>query len=260
MRCYSKVISKTITSIDFLNQANVSALMHLGDIVDSNETLEKTRGDLDAVLKVFENSNSPMLHVLGNHCLDAGYPYLLNKFGLQNSYYAKDFGEWRVIVLDTVEISVHRNDHPQYAEEAKQFLQQNQGLPNAKHWNGGLSAVQKSWLKSLLSDTSKNGMKAVVCGHHPILGEERFQEHVVWESQWLLDLFTEYKHIVKAYFAGHFHEGGYMFNSGVHYITCESILDSKSSVGSAGVVELWPDRIEIIGHGDMTSRQLMFES
>ncbi|KAI0560655.1 Metallophosphoesterase [Gracilaria domingensis] len=259
LRSYSKVIPKTTLSVEFINRNNVSALLHLGDIIDGNATLDKTRDDLDEVLKTLGKANAPLLHVLGNHCLDAGRPYLLSKFGIETAYYTKDYGDWRVIVLDTVEVSVHRVDHPQYAEEAKQFLQQNQSLPNAKDWNGGLSSEQKSWLRAILSDTAKQGMKAIVCGHLPIAPEEQYQMHVIWDGQWLTDLFSEYKHVVKAYFAGHYHEGGYLLNNGIHYVTCESILDSESPEGSAAIVELWPDRIVISGHGDMTSRKLLFE-
>ncbi|CAN8074125.1 unnamed protein product [Agarophyton chilense] len=259
LRWYSKVIPKTESSVNFVNQNNVSALFQLGDIIDGNETLAKTRDDLEAVIEALSKSNSPLQHVLGNHCLDAGRPYLLERLGIKSAYYTKDYGDWRVIVVDTVEVSVHRDDHQQYAQQAREFLRQNQNLPNAKDWNGGLSSEQKSWLCATLSNTSALGMKAIVCGHLPILPEEHYQMHVVWESQWFVDLFTEYKHVVKAYFAGHFHEGGYVLKNGVHYITCESILDSKSPDGSAGIVELWSDRIEVHGYGDMTSRKLSFE-
>lgn len=231
----------------------------MGDIVDGNETITKTREDLSEVLKVFDQAEAPLWHVIGNHCLDAGRPHLLNRFGLKEAYYSRDLGNWRVIVLDTVEVSVHRGDSPELVLQAREFLERNSSLPNAKEWNGGMSLCQKSWLQETLSDASRSRMKSIVCGHLPIIANDRIQQHVMWESQWLVDLLTEYRHVVKAYFAGHFHEGGYVMQDGVHYVTCESVLDSSSPQGSAGIVTLWHDRIEITGYGDMTSRTLLLD-
>lgn len=162
-------------------------------------------------------------------------------------------------MLDTVEVSVHRVDNTELVEQAREFLEQNSSLPNAKDWNGGMSLCQKSWLRDTLSDASRRRMKSIVCGHLPIVANDHLQEHVMWESHWLVDLFTEYKHVVKAYFAGHFHQGGYVSRNGVHYVTCESVIDSSSLEGSAGIVDLWQDRIDITGYGDMTSRTLLLE-
>lgn len=226
--------------------------------MDGNETLAATRNDLDKVLQVLETSKASIWHVLGNHCLEVGYPHLLNKLRMDRSYYAKDLGNWRVIVLDTVQVSVQRNDNPSHFEEANQYLQQNKHLPNAQVWNGGLSTSQKLWLEARIIDACERGMKTIICGHLPIVATDESQRHVMWENEWLIDLFTKRRQTVKAYFAGHFHAGAYVVRNDVHYVTFKSILDSSSEEGSAAVVQLWSNRIEIIGYGDMTSRTMVF--
>lgn len=238
-----------------LNTLKIEATLHLGDIVDGNDTLEHTKQDLERVLLRLADLNTPVWHVLGNHCLAAGENYVKDRLGLKHSYYFHDVSEqWRVVVLDTVEVSVDRDG--ELREKAKKYLVDHSGEANAKEWNGGLSPTQKSWLRTILHDARQRGFKAIVCGHLPVLSEDAFRQHVIWENEALAELFAEYADVVKAYFAGHFHDGGYQKRDSVHYVTVEAVLDSETEEGAFGMLELFEHRIVVKGYGDVTSRVL----
>lgn len=232
--------------------------MHLGDVIDGNVSLEKTHEDLDNVLKRLSVLQAPLCHVVGNHCLSAERTHLLGQLKLSGgTYYYRDLStKWRLIVLDTVDVSLDRpRDHPYYAQ-ALEYLDKHKGEPNAQEWNGGLSADQLNWLQDILRDTAEAGKFAVVCGHLPVASEAAFPAHILWDKKMVTDLFRVYSGAVKAYFAGHFHDGGYCLKDGVHHVTFEAILDSDHRDGSFGIVELHDSEIIIKGSGDMSSRNL----
>lgn len=234
--------------------------MHLGDIIDGNANEVKTIEDLKNVLKRLCVLSAPIYHVLGNHCLEAERSFLLDKLDLsKGTYYYRDLSpKWRLIVLDTVDVSFDRPKDDPCHQLALEYLEKHKGEPNAFRWNGGISPDQLSWLQDLLRDTTEVGKLAIVCGHLPIVGEAAIDRYTVWDSNILVNLFRTYSGAVKAYFAGHYHMGGYALNHGIHHVTFESILDSKAEVGSYGVIELHESHIIVTGHGDMSSRKLEF--
>lgn len=258
MRKYSEVLSKTERAVKHLNESNVSTVVHLGDVIDGNENIKKTHADLDAVMTRLSKLAAPVYHVLGNHCLAADREHLLDKLELSaGTHYFRDLSpKWRLIVLDTVDVSLDRQeDHPHY-QQAKAYLETHHGEPNAKEWNGGLGPDQINWLQDLLRDTAEQQKYAIVCGHMPILAEASFPQHTVWDSTLLVNLIRTYRCAVKAYFCGHYHEGGYAMKDGIHHVTFEAILDADNDDGSCGVVELHDSKIIINGMGIMTSRVL----
>ena len=53
------------------------------------------------------------LHVIGNHCLTVPRNRLMDELNMPSSYYSRELpGKWRLIVLDTTEMS----GHSQYPE------------------------------------------------------------------------------------------------------------------------------------------------
>eukprot|EP00177_Eucheuma_denticulatum_P008105 GFKZ01014770.1.p2 GENE.GFKZ01014770.1~~GFKZ01014770.1.p2 ORF type:complete len:103 (+),score=19.37 GFKZ01014770.1:1083-1391(+) len=98
-------------------------------------------------------------------------------------------------------------------------------------------------------------MWAIVAGHIPLAPEAAFDKATLWGREEVM-LAMERSGVVKAYFAGHHHMGGYALVRGVHHVTFEGILDSTHEFGAVGVVELDEDRIVINGVGDLTSRVL----
>lgn len=252
------MLAKTEQAVKHLNESCVSAVVHLGDIIDGNEDITKTHADLDAVISRLSVLEAPLFHVLGNHCLSAARDHLVEKLKLSKStYYYRDVSpKWRLIVLDTVDISLDRpKDHPYY-QMAVDYLEKHKGEPNAQEWNGGLGPTQLNWLQDLLRETAEQKKFAILCGHLPILSDASFPQHTVWDHKLLVNLIRTYGGAVKAYFCGHYHDGGYAFKDGIHHVTFEAVLDADDADGSCGVVELHDSKIAIKGIGTMTSRLL----
>lgn len=242
-----------------LNAHGLVAVLHLGDIIDGNATLEQTRDDLQQTLDVLSELKSPVMHVLGNHCLDAGRDYLMEKLDLKKkgSYYYHDVSDlWRIVVLDTVDVSVAREEGHEYHKLAKEYLEKHAEDANALDWNGGPGPVQLQWLGRVLEGTKAQGKYAIVCGHQPILEGAAAAKFLVWDGERLEKILVD-SGVVKAYFCGHHHEGGYVQQKGIHHVTFEAILDSEDD-GAVGVVELGDHSIVINGVGKLSSRKLAF--
>lgn len=256
---FKRALPKTASAVAALNAADVSVTVQLGDIIDGNSSIELTRSELATVLEVLHPLRAPILHVVGNHCLSAGRSHLLHALQLKHSYYTyKVSPKWAVVVIDTVDMSTAHDD-PNVQAEATKYLDTHQGEPNAHEWNGGLGAEQKAWLQQKFELMRQNNMWVIVCGHIPVCLSPEYNErsgYVVWDSQSVADLFSHYSDVVKAYFSGHFHEGDYTLQRGIHYVTFEAILESQSEEGAWAEVELHNDRIVINGHGDVKSRRL----
>lgn len=182
----------------------------------------------------------------------------MKRLNLKNSYYYRDVSPlWRIIVLDTVDVSVDREESHSNHALAIEWLKENRHRANAVEWNGGIGPEQLHWLKNVLEETKKEERLAIVCGHIPIVSGTKSEQHTVWDSDVIVELFAAFQTTVKAYFAGHYHEGCYAFKDNIHYVTFEAVLDADHDDGSCGVVLLHKDHIKVEGNGTMTSRTLV---
>lgn len=241
-----------------LNESEVSAVLHLGDIVDGNSSAKTTHADLDCVLTSLSHLNVPVFHVLGNHCLWAERRHLFSMLRLgREGYYSQNLSPlWRLIVLDTVDVSVRRTEHPLHKRQAEQYLIDHKGEANAKKWNGGLGKSQLEWLERTLKLTASEGRLAIVCGHIPIVAKAAVPDGVIYDNRSVERLLSSHSGCVKAYFCGHHHAGGYEYETAIHHVTFEGVLDADHEDGAFGVIELHKTRIVIDGKGTMTSRVL----
>lgn len=258
MRSYSQVLRKTASAVKRLNAAGVSATVHLGDIIDGSDTIESTRGELAAVIQTLKPLQSPLLHVLGNHCLSAGRSHLINTLQLQQTYYTRDLSDkWRMIILDSVDVNVDHDDEEK-RRLAMEHLDKHAESPNAISCNGRLSSEQLAWFKNALVDTRQKDMWAIVCAHIPIRLDHGPSLHPLsaWDATIIAETLASNSDIVKAYFCGHFHEGSYAFQDNIHYVTFKAMLDSQSKEGAWAIVELYDNRILIEGHGDQQTYRL----
>ena len=235
---------------------NPVAFLQLGDIVDGNETAAETKADFAAVLSILKHLTVPVLNTLGNHCLDVQYEHLLERTNMNTTgtYYSYQLSsQWRLLVLDTVEVSVQRD---RTCVQASEYLQKHEKEPNAKPWNGTISETQKTWLKEELERTRAEECFVLVCGHLPLLKEAAIEMLVMWNHDDIMGLLEEYKDTAKAYFAGHHHGGGYAEKNGIHHVTFEALIDSKVDDGAYAFVTLKNNEIVIEGYGSTTSRTL----
>lgn len=263
MRYYTHVLPKTSHAVwHFNNVANISHVLHLGDIVDGRETKEESCADLATVLNTLEPLKVPLLHVVGNHCFEAGgRDSLLNLLNISKNQVYRTLSlsqTWTLIILDSLALSIENGSTESLSMQAREYLEVHKGDDNATYYNGGLGNTQMEWLRSQLNIAKEAKKNVLVCLHHPISRKSCKPNLYLWNDLEVRDLLSEFTGTVRAVFSGHYHDGGYAVENGIHYVVFESILDSKNEVGSYGVVTLHADRIYICGHGDMTSRELKF--
>lgn len=66
---------------------------------------------------------------------------------------------------------------------------------------------------------------------------------------------------VVAWLAGHDHKGGYAVDEwGVHHRTLEAAIECPPGTDAFGRVEVYPDRLRLVGSGSMGSTEMMFSS
>lgn len=262
---YRQVPKKLREALIALRDLSPTASIHLGDIVNGNSTQEKNDSDFETVASIFEQHSGsfPQHYVLGNHCLAAGRPTLISRLGIPTSgYYSVPLATgWRLIVLDTTEMSGHSEYPPgssQYTEareyEAAHPL--NDENPQMSPWNGGITKSQFDWLKLQLSEAEQNGERVFVAAHHQVgLGAAR-ATHMAWNWKEIQDVLLESPSFALL-LAGHDHLGGYAeLGNKKHFVTIEALLEVPEDSNAYAIAKVYRDRIEIEGFGTVTSRQL----
>ena len=78
-----------------------------------------------------------------------------------------------------------------------------------------------------------------------------------WDYEAVLDVIHANKNVVLV-LAGHDHNGGYVEQNGVHFVTFPSPMVSKNKYEDQahGIIDIYQDRIEIIGRGTVETRTL----
>lgn len=247
------------------------AVIHLGDIINGSLTQQQTDVDFDLVASVFEKSfgvgEIPVLHVLGNHCLAAGREVCVQRLNIPHpGYYSRELASgWRLIVLDTTEMSGH-SEYPEGSQqytEARQYEAAHpltQENPQMSSWNGGVTSKQLAWLKQQLSEADVAGERVVVAAHHQVgLGAVR-PTHMAWNWREIKNALLQSSSF-RLFLAGHDHVGGYAAIQGAdgrprHFITLEAMLEAPTDSNAYGIAQFFEDIIELQGFGTVTSRQL----
>lgn len=181
-----------------------------------------------------------------------------------------DTSLWEIIVLDSYDMAVigYPEDHPKTIGGKKVLLENNpnalavgvdwfDGLPEERHrwvqYNGGIGKKQLDWFRDVLHTVTAHGRKAIVITHVPAFEPTSTVSTILWNSEDLLEvLHSEDGECVVAMIAGHDHTGGYGVDShGIHHVTLTAPLISAPGSGStgSGMVELYPDRAELVGYG-----------
>ena len=250
-RFYEKSAGRLQKAVKELNRHNLDYAIHLGDFID------KDFESYDTVVPIWRSLNFDRFHVLGNHdfsVLDSLKPMIFEKLDIKNRYYSIIKNNWRFIVLDGNDLSIHgalTNRKKEQTDSLFQLLS-NKHRPNLEIWNGGLSIEQLKWVEQELQLATKNKERVGFYCHFPTLGEE--QTHNLWNYEQLLVLIDQYP-CVKFYFNGHNHEGSYVLKNGVHYLNFKGMVDTKDSTSFARVT-FRKDSLIVNGYGREPSRKL----
>jgi hypothetical protein len=78
--------------------------------------------------------------------------------------------------------------------------------------------------------------------------------HYMAKTEPILDILDN-SHCVQAWLAGHDHGGGYAFSHGIHHFTFKGMVEAPLE-NSYAIIEMYDDKIRIIGKGKEISREL----
>jgi len=252
---YRTTLAKLEECVLEFNSKDLAFVIQLGDII------QKDFASFDQVLPIYEQLVMPKYHLLGNHDFSVGQKKksaVQEKLGLENSYYNMSVKGWRFIMLDGNDISAYRVPKNSKAyRTAKAWLEdlQDRALPNAKKFNGALSERQMTWLKSTLNEACKAGEKVVLFCHHAVFPKNT---NTLWNDTEVMNLIESYDCVV-AFINGHYHPGNYEKKNGLHYLTLQGMVDTVDK-NTYAIIEVYPDRLEVVGYGREPSRTLYFPS
>jgi 3',5'-cyclic AMP phosphodiesterase CpdA len=256
-RFYRDSLGKLQDAIAHLNALAPRFTVQLGDLIDG------TFGSYDAVLPLYDALKMPRYHVLGNHdfAVDpADKGRVLHRLGLDalgsgKGYYAFGVRGWRFVVLNGSDLSVLAyppGSAPRLASERYLAGLRQKGISNAQEWNGGIGTAQRQWLARTLARASQANEHAVVFCHFPVLPAA---QSGLWNDQEVLAVLRAHPSVV-AYFSGHAHEGGYVRDGRIHYLTFQGMVEGQQP--AYALVEVLPDALRITGFGRETSRVLPY--
>ena len=243
----------------------LSFVLNLGDIVDGRESEEATRADLDGVVAQFSRLGLDVLHVLGNHCVKF-IPRVgaLTALGFPRAdegvaYYARALcAGWRLIVLDTTDLSTHGgwDEGSEQQTAALAYQKAHAGAERMQRWNGGVGTAQLAWLRSELAEARTSRCRVIVSSHHCLAPGACRETHRAWNGDEVCEVLHN-SGLVALALAGHDHVGGYASVRGVAHVTLQAILEAPVDGNAFGVLSIHHDRIEICGYGtSVTSRSL----
>ncbi len=249
-RFYRESRPKLTEAVGELNRHELAFSFHLGDFIDKDF---KSFTDLKPITAKLRSS---LHHALGNHDFDVADEFkgrVAAELGLRKTYYAIRRAGYRLIVIDTTEVSTYRygpEDARTAEAEAELRKLAGAGRPYAQNWNSRVSDAQVTWLAAQLAEATTAGESVLVLGHHPVVPEEG---HCTWNRSALHDLFKKHP-CCKAYLNGHRHSGDHVILDGVHYLTLHGMLDTAQN--AFATVSVFPSRLEIRGFGRQPSHTM----
>jgi 3',5'-cyclic AMP phosphodiesterase CpdA len=251
-RYYSASLEKIEEALARFNQEKVQFVVNLGDTIDHDFQ------SFSAVMPLFQILKAPVYHVLGNHDFSVApgeTEKILPALGLKESYYAFSRGNWWFIMLNGFELRFPFPEDETLAKESDALYTRlrAEGKEHAQRWNGGIGSEQLGFLERHLSQADETGKKAVVFCHFPVLPESGGN---LWNDAEVVSLLGKHPS-VKAYFCGHNHEGDYVFQDGIHYLTFQGMVETPDQNAFA-VVTLEKKAIHVQGFGREPVRTLNF--
>lgn len=250
-RYYANSLWKLSEAIDTLNKHDLQFVATLGDIIDRHWE------SFSHVLPLYDKLDHPSVLLLGNHDYDVAAEYLdsvQRTTGLDKAYSDFAGGGYRFILLDGNDVSLFAppKEDPRREVAAKRLDElKAKGASNAQSWNGSLGDEQFAWLQATIKKADEAGEKVIVMCHYPVYPAN---EHNLWDSDRIVDLLAKSKNVA-AYFNGHNHAGNYGELDGKHFVNFKGMVDTPDTTAYS-VVEVYPDRIEILGYGREENRTL----
>lgn len=246
VRHYAESRWKLAACVDHLQSLELAYTVHLGDFIDRDFE------SFDVVAPIYESLNCDSYHVLGNHDYSVSDEHKADvprRLGMPSNYYDFTVEDWRFVVLDGNDVSLHAHveGSPAHASAAEYHREH---APKAPTWNGALGSDQLAWLEAKLDEACDAQQRVVLYCHFPVFPEN---VHNLWNAAVVLELIDDHP-CVKAYLNGHNHAGNYAERHGVHFLTLKGMVDTQQT--SYAVVEVQKDTLFIHGFGRERDRVL----
>jgi len=251
-RYYSNSLWKLTDAINDFNGQDLQFAITLGDIID------RRWESYSHILPLYDAMQAPAYFLLGNHDFAVAGEYLgsvLHVNGLERAYYDYEGGDYRFVVLDGNDISTYANapgseKHEIAVERLAKLTEA--GAENAQSWNGTLSDAQFAWLEGVMADAKAKGQRVIVQCHFPVYP---MNMHNLWDDAKIVDLLTSYDNFA-FYMNGHNHAGNYGQIGNQHFVNFKGMVETADTTAYS-TVEVYDDRIEILGKGVEVSRTLL---
>ncbi|EFJ36568.1 hypothetical protein SELMODRAFT_78013 [Selaginella moellendorffii] len=256
--------------------SDLSFVIQLGDLIDGRCPRDQAPAAAREIVAAFDRfRHGHVYHTIGNHCL-----YNLSRGQLQEilridgSFYY-DFVPhpgFRFIVLDSYDVSVlggSSRDHSSLAmallDAKNPNVDKNSPLGMAPEqqrfvaFNGGIGDAQLQWLDRKLREAEDRNERVIIACHIPILRESTYDDTLLWNAEEVLRVIHRYDRCVVASLAGHKHDGGEgVDEKGIHHRVLEAVLECPPGENSFGRVDVYEDRLELLGTGRMRSATVFF--
>ena len=250
-RYYRLSPKKLAEAVDSFNQYKPGFVLSLGDYIDKNFSSYDTLNPISARLTMH------LYHALGNHEFavnDSEKEKVLQKENLEKPYYSFEKANWRFVIINGNDVSLHAHSKGSAAyKEAETLLQQLKAdsLRQAQTWNGAVGKEQLAWLEKELAAAQKKKQKVIMACHFPLYPDGATE--LLWNAKELRALIEQYP-CVFAYLNGHVHKSQYFFEKGVHYVSFRGMVEMGDN--AFAIIAAYSNRLEIKGFGKEQSRTL----
>ena len=238
-RYYRETLGKLDEAATKFEEAKISTLVELGDLIDAADSVDVEQGYLKTINKKFSAICKDRHYVLGNHCVDTlKKEEFLGGVEQEKSYYSFDRGGFHFVVLD----SCFRSDGVPYARR------------NFKWTDANIPESELDWLKEDLKKTEKH---VVVFAHQRL---DVSNSHGVKNNAAIRKIF-ESSGKVRAVFQGHSHKDELKEINGIHYCTLTAMVEGSGKENNGySVLELAADgTIQLDGFRRQSDHGLSFK-
>ena len=129
-------------------------------------------------------------------------------------------------------------------------------MENYFFYSKGLRQNQLSWLNDQLNHCQKHNKKAIICGHVPIHKRAATSKHVPFNNEEILELIHSYENVCVAYFAGHYHCGGFYEDkqNKIVHITFPAVLETQPGSPCFSTIMVYGDFLIVESNRYQTQR------
>jgi len=269
---------------EWLQGPSLDFVADLGDIIDQQcETKGESCGSLERVLEEWTPlAHVPVVRLVGNHELynfsRADCARLIPHITPWYRSFTPAKG-WRVVVLDPFDVNVIEKGGGKAVEEGMEYLSRfnpndlraprgtvdlSVGLDGLQRrfvpMGGGMSEPQLQWLRCELHAARQACEQVVILTHLPLHPDATVPGALLWNYDEVLADIRAAQGTVALVLAGHYHNGGYVEDEGVHHVVLPSPLHAcQEELRAHCTVEVWEDRLELVGRGIVPSRTLALQ-